>query len=229
MNLLKQLQEKYLQEFSANIPLGEFLLNMLIVALLVVILRWYYVRFGYAVSNRAKFASNFMPIALGTLLIITIVKSSLALSLGLVGALSIVRFRAAIKDPEELSFLFIAIGVGLAGGANQPVLAVVAFSVILILLYANRALGGKVRFKQEDRMFVNITTDQENLVAITAILTDIFSHVELKRMDSLQPGMDLSFICKAESLSQVNQAKDKLLALSQHTRLSIVDQPDMMI
>jgi len=229
MNLLKQLQEKYIQEFSANIPLGEFLFNILIVALLVTILRWYYVRFGYAVSNRAKFASNFMPIALGTLLIITIVKSSLALSLGLVGALSIVRFRAAIKDPEELSFLFIAIGIGLAGGANQPVLAVVAFTVILILLYANRSLGGKVKFKQEDRMFVNITTDQENLVDITAILTGIFPYVELKRMDSLQPGMDLSFICKAESLAQVSQVKEQLLALSENTRLSVVDQPDMMI
>jgi len=229
MNLLKQLQEKYIQEFSANIPLGEFLFNILVVALLVTILRWYYVRFGYAVSNRAKFASNFMPIALGTLLIITIVKSSLALSLGLVGALSIVRFRAAIKDPEELSFLFIAIGIGLAGGANQPVLAVVAFTVILILLYANRSLGGKVKFKQEDRMFVNITTDQENLVDITAILTGIFPYVELKRMDSLQPGMDLSFICKAESLAQVSQVKEQLLALSENTRLSVVDQPDMMI
>jgi len=229
MNLLKQLQEKYIQEFSANIPLGEFLFNILIVALLVTILRWYYVRFGYAVSNRAKFASNFMPIALGTLLIITIVKSSLALSLGLVGALSIVRFRAAIKDPEELSFLFIAIGVGLAGGANQPVLAVVAFTLILILLYANRAMGGKVRFKQEDRMFVNITTDQENLMDITAILTGILPYVELKRMDSLTPGMDLSFICKTDSLAQVSELKEKVLALSENTRLSIVDQPDMMI
>ena len=53
------------------------------------------------------------------MIIITIVKSSLALSLGLVGALSIVRFRTAIKDPEELSFLFISIAIGLGMGANQ--------------------------------------------------------------------------------------------------------------
>ena len=161
MNLLEKLQEKYIEEFTANIPLDEFLLNLLIVAILVSILRWYYVRFGWSVANRAKFASNFMPIALGTLLIITIVKSSLALSLGLVGALSIVRFRAAIKDPEELSFLFIAIGIGLAGGANQPILAVVAFFIILLLLYVNRSLGGKVKFRQEDKMFINISTEEE--------------------------------------------------------------------
>ncbi len=229
MNLLEKLQEKYIEEFTANIPLDEFLLNILVVAMLVSVLRWYYVRFGWSVANRAKFASNFMPIALGTLLIITIVKSSLALSLGLVGALSIVRFRAAIKDPEELSFLFIAIGIGLAGGANQPILAVVAFVVILLLLYVNRSLGGKVKFRQEDKMFINISTDQEDLEQLTNILTGIFSYVELKRMDSLKPGMDLSYICKADSIAQIGKMKKRLLELSSETQISIVDQPDLMI
>ena len=56
-----------------------------------------------------------------TMLIISIVKSSLALSLGLVGALSIIRFRAAIKEPEELAYLFLAIGI----------------SIVIILLFDN--------------------------------------------------------------------------------------------
>ena len=47
------------------------------------------------------------------MLIITVVKTSLALSLGLVGALSIVRFRSAIKDPEELLYLFFSIAIGI--------------------------------------------------------------------------------------------------------------------
>ena len=54
-----------------------------------------------------------------TTIVITIVKSSLALSLGLVGALSIVRFRAAIKEPEELVYLFLIISTGLGCGAGQ--------------------------------------------------------------------------------------------------------------
>ena len=52
------------------------------------------------------------------MLIIFVVKSSLALSLGLVGALSIVRFRSAIKEPEELTFLFLNIALGIGFGAN---------------------------------------------------------------------------------------------------------------
>ena len=67
-----------------------------------------------------------------TMLIITIVKSSLALSLGLVGALSVVRFRTAIKEPEELSYLFFTIAIGLGFGANQTLITVIGFVLIAI-------------------------------------------------------------------------------------------------
>ncbi|MEM9820489.1 MAG: DUF4956 domain-containing protein, partial [Bacteroidota bacterium] len=183
MNLLEKIQEKYIEEFNNNVPLDEFLLNIFVVAILVSLLRLFYIRHGNAISNRRKFASNFLPLALGTLLIIMIVKSSIALSLGLVGALSIVRFRAAIKDPEELTYLFIVIGIGLAGGANQPVLAIVAFALILLLLYLNQKITGAVTFRQQDRMFVNINTDVDDLEKIADLLGQSFSYVELKRMD----------------------------------------------
>ena len=80
---------------SAQIPLNEFILNLVLTALLAFILGWVYMKFGSALSNRDIFARNFVLLAMTTMLIISIVKSSLALSLGLVGALSIVRFRAA--------------------------------------------------------------------------------------------------------------------------------------
>ena len=59
---------------------------------------------------------------------------TMALSLGLVGALSIIRFRAAIKEPEELSYLFLAISVGLGFGAEQTVITMLAFFVMLAIL-----------------------------------------------------------------------------------------------
>ena len=98
--------EELLDKFNNTVNLPIFFLNLIVAAVLSLLLRTYYIRFGQTVSNRIKFSSNFLPLALGTFLIITIIKSSIALSLGLVGALSIVRFRAAIKDPEELIFLF---------------------------------------------------------------------------------------------------------------------------
>ena len=229
MDLIQKIQEKYIAEFTNNIPFDEFLFNIIIVAILASILRFYYIHFGNAIANRRKFGNNFLPLALGTLLIIMIVKSSIALSLGLVGALSIVRFRAAIKDPEELTYLFIAIGLGLAGGANQPILAIIAFLLIINLLYINRALIGKASLKREDKLFVNINTDEEDLSKITKLLTEIFPYVELKRLDTLETGLDVSFICKADSFEQLNKAKNEITQLSKKTRLSIVDQPDLII
>ena len=99
-------------------------------------------RFGQTLSNRQEFAQVFPFILLTTTLIITIVKASLALSLGLVGALSIVRFRTPIKEPEELAYLFIAIGMGLGLGANQTIPTVVAGLTILGIMAALRWYGG---------------------------------------------------------------------------------------
>lgn len=73
-----------------------------------------------------------------TVVIIFVVKSSLALSLGLVGALSIVRFRAAIKTPEELVYLFFCIAVGLALGAEHRLLALVAVALVSVFIVGRR-------------------------------------------------------------------------------------------
>jgi len=60
-------------------------------------------------------------------------------------------------------------------------------------------------------------------------LTDNFSYVELKRLDTLEVGMDVSFLCKADSIDQITKAKNEISQLSKKTRLSIVDQPDLII
>ena len=186
--------EQYLEQFTNTINLLDFVVALVVTTVLAFFIRLFYIRYGNAVSNRQRFADNFLPLALTTMLIITIVKSSIALSLGLVGALSIVRFRAAIKDPEELTYLFLIIGLGLAAGANHVVIAVIAIFSILFLLFITKKINGKVNFRSEDRMYVNINTDKTELTIIANILTETLPYVELKRMDTLENGMDLSFI-----------------------------------
>jgi len=70
-----------------------------------------------------------------TFLIILIVKSSLALSLGLIGALSIVRFRTPIKEPEELIYLFFSIAIGIGFGAGQTLVTSIIFILIATTIY----------------------------------------------------------------------------------------------
>ena len=104
---------------NLQVDLEVFILNLVSAILLSFLVQLTYNQTSKTLSNSASFSRNFVILGLTTAIIITIVKSSLALSLGLVGALSIVRFRAAIKEPEELVFLFLIIAIGLGCGANQ--------------------------------------------------------------------------------------------------------------
>ncbi|RMG55613.1 MAG: DUF4956 domain-containing protein [Bacteroidetes bacterium] len=222
--------EPYLEQFSQSVNLTDFLINLAVVALLTLLLRIFFIRHAQAVSNRARFAAIFLPLGLTTMLIITIVKSSIALSLGLVGALSIVRFRAAIKDPEELTYLFLVIGIGLAAGANQPLIALVAFVFILGLLYLSK------RFTQHqaspakgDRMYLHIETDVQDLDRITATLSPHLEYVALQRMDTTESGLILSFVVKAADIAALEKLRQALQGLSPATTLSLVDQPDLVL
>ena len=87
-------------------------------------------------------------------------KSSLALSLGLVGALSIVRFRTPIKEPEELAYLFICIAMGLGLGANQTVPTLVAGPLILLVLALIKGVG-KVKENKNKHLYLSIDWQSE--------------------------------------------------------------------
>ena len=99
--------------------------NIALGVLLTAIVAWHYSRRARIKVLRRDLGLVLPVIALTTLLVISVVKSSLALSLGLVGALSIVRFRTPIKEPEELAYIFLSIAVGLALGAGLIYKAVV--------------------------------------------------------------------------------------------------------
>jgi hypothetical protein len=134
-----------------------------------------YDRYGRSLNNRTNFSNNFILLCIVTTLVIIIVKHSLALSLGLVGALSIVRFRAAIKEPEELVFLFLIISLGLCFGANQFLIGYLfTFSSIAIISFLRiRALktdnednytGSILILKGREELYQNIIKDLDGEV-----------------------------------------------------------------
>ncbi|MGQ0764808.1 MAG: DUF4956 domain-containing protein [Gemmatimonadota bacterium] len=100
---------------------------------LVALIYLHYRRYGGALSNRQSFGPVLPFVGLTTFLVITAVKSSFALSLGLVGALSIVRFRTPVKDPEELAYIFLTIATGIGTAAGQLLLTVTVVPLILLI------------------------------------------------------------------------------------------------
>lgn len=123
---------------STRIDFLSFIISIITVAFLSFLIRLTYLKYSTSLSNKDEFSKIFIVLGLSTTLVITIVKSSLALSLGLVGALSIVRFRAAIKDPEELVYLFLIIAAGLGCGAGQiriTSIGIFAALTVIVIFY----------------------------------------------------------------------------------------------
>jgi len=90
-----------------------------------------------------SFGISLIAMAMITSLVIIAVTSNVVLSLGMVGALSIVRFRTAIKEPMDIAFLFWAIGVGIILGAGLLPLAIIGSVIIgiIVLVFSSRKVG----------------------------------------------------------------------------------------
>jgi hypothetical protein len=128
--------------FDLNTALAGALL--VIPPLIVAMVLGFIIYFVYSRSFRGvifhhSFAVSLALMAVLTAVITLAISSNIALSLGMVGAMSIVRYRSAIKDPMDLLFLFWAVTTGIATGAHMYHLAVLAaIVVVLVLVFINR-------------------------------------------------------------------------------------------
>jgi uncharacterized membrane protein YhiD involved in acid resistance len=204
--------------------LPALILSLGVAAVLGALLGQVYIRFGHALSNRRQFARNFLLLTVTTTLIISIVKSSLALSLGLVGALSIVRFRAAIKEPEELAFLFLAIAVGLGLGAGQGLVTVVAFVIILALVAARSVFVHKG--PDQANLFLTVTSVAPHKVSTGQILEALSAsdaRASLKRFDETPETIEASFSAHFKEVGKLEEFSQRLRKISQTVTISCLD------
>ncbi len=222
MNDKWNLFQKFLITQEQQISINEFLINAAVIIVLAVILEFTYIKAARTISNRRQFAGTFLLLAFTTMLIITIVKTSLALSLGLVGALSIVRFRAAIKEPEELTYLFFAIALGLGLGANQTLIVVIAFLVGMLILWARFFISGK---SKAQNLYLNINAPGGNikLEEITEVIKSTFGKFYLKRYDENDTAIEASFLIDSPNTKSLSEFKEKTKELGSGIRISFVE------
>jgi len=215
--------QKFLITENADVSLNEFLLNALVLVILTFILELTYSHCARSISNRKSFASNFILLAFTTMLIISIVKSSMALSLGLVGALSIIRFRTAIKEPEELVYLFIAISVGIGLGANYRIIVITAFVIMAVLIWLRYFLTRK---SQKQNMYFTVSSPSSaniNLDDIIKIVRNNFMAVNLKRYDEGKDYIEASFLIETKWAAKLQNCKEELQALDNEVKVTYID------
>ena len=238
MDRIKQFAESLRESALQDLDIGPLLWNLVLVLLLGQVLAWHYQRFSPVLSNKRKFARMFVLLAATTMLVISVVKTSLALSLGLVGALSIIRFRTPIKEPEELAYLFLAVALGIGLGADQRTATVIMFVVILGYL-AMTSMGKAATLPP--RKLVNVTYDsgdasdadgsgsagstdpEEILKRLLREVEDSSIQVDLRRVDVDGPVFNANLVVDLDSADRIGTLLSAIRNALPGARISVVE------
>ena len=165
----KDIQKKSFFEGFASTEIG---VREAIIALTITMIIGIYIFVCYRLMTRRTFYSKNFNISLILLAVITAaiiltIQSSVVISLGMVGALSIVRFRTAIKDPMDLVFLFWSISIGIICGAGLTQIAVVLSLIVSVALFVVDKIPVA---KAPQILVINTISDQETSRKINEIV-----------------------------------------------------------
>ena len=229
-NILDKSLENFFLNSNIEIDFGNFFIAILLSFLLSLIVKFTYIKVGRALNDKDYFSDTFIQLAIITTLVITVIKFSLALSLGLVGALSIVRFRAAIKEPEELVYLFFIIAIGLANGANQFLLSIIATLIIIVFLFLRNFLKNRKNsdgnFNSDSNILsINIlNNDKKNIDEIIDTLKKSFKYLKLKSANIENKNSNYIFWYEAENqkvetlLKEISNLSDENVNISIYSK-----------
>jgi|TARA_B110001452_G_C15179155_1_gene409602 hypothetical protein len=196
------------------LDLNNFLISLLSATLLSFLIQVFYLRYSSTLSSKIEFSKNFVMLGITTTIVITIVKSSLALSLGLVGALSIVRFRAAIKEPEELVFLFLIIATGLGCGAGQIKITAIGIVFSLITMFCYSKFYKRNTLKEIDILNLALIKDrsmsQKEIDDLMLVMEKDVDQLELISFSKSKENTTLNFDIKMSDFTKLNKLVDKI-------------------
>lgn len=130
MGFLDLIKKGVVEEFTGTISTGDLFLSLIIAFICAIFITYIYKKTYTGVSYTKSFVLSIILLSMVTSLVIRTINSNLALSLGMVGALSIVRFRTAVKDPVDTIFMFWAIAVGIMSGAGLYLITVIACALL---------------------------------------------------------------------------------------------------
>ena len=147
MSVVDTIKKSVLENFGGTITTGDMLLSLFVAFLIGVFIIYVYRKTYTGVVYSKAFSLCILMLSMVTAMIIRTISSNISLSLGMVGALSIVRFRTAIKEPVDTAFMFWGISGGIMAGAGFYIPAIVASLGIGILYFATYL----VRFRTSNR------------------------------------------------------------------------------
>lgn len=161
---------------TGTVEFGDVFLNILMSAIIGLVVYFsYYISHAGTIYSK-KFNVTLIMMTVLTTTVVTVISTNIALSLGMVGALSIIRFRTAIKDSRDTSYIFWSIIVGICCGVGSFSVAAAGTGVVFILML----LLGRIR--NDNRMLIIIRASKESERKVQSIVFDYFERKAVLRV-----------------------------------------------
>ena len=205
-----------------SIELIPTLLAFVVCVIMSFLLRSFYIRRSFSLTGKLHIGSVIPVLSAVVFLVIIVVKSSLALSLGLVGALSIVRFRTPIKEPEELVYLFLAIAIGLGYAAGHILITTIITLSILTFNFiwlSNR----KISNINEYNLVVNWKSADVTCENILQEVISMSQSLKLVRLDSGPSDSTVAILIMLEKDVSIDSIVNRLQGLDGKMNLTFFE------
>lgn len=144
MSIVDTIKKSVLDNFTGSISTVDMVLSLVVAFLIGLFIIYVYRKTYTGVVYSKAFSLCILMLAMVTSMIIRTISSNISLSLGMVGALSIVRFRTAVKEPVDTGFMFWGISAGIMSGAGLYIPALIASLLIGILYFVSYLMGFRV-------------------------------------------------------------------------------------
>lgn len=216
---MKEILYKYLTVPNGNVTMFGAIEMMTMALVLGMVIFWTYkLTFSGVMYNR-KFNVSLVMLTLVTTMVMIVIGSDIALSLGMVGALSIVRFRTAIKDPRDTGYIFWCISIGLSVGSGNYMIA----SVGSLFLFGVLAIFSFSGFGKEDRYILIIRGLREKEEEIMRCVFSSFKGSQLRAKNSVGNNIEIIYQIKIKNNKDNNIMHD-LYKIEGVTTVNIVAQ-----
>ena len=231
-NLSTEIIQNQILSNNIGLKLGiyESILIILFSILAGLLLRYLFNSFSNSYSSRLNFGNSILLITISVASLIAVVKSSLALSLGLVGALSVVRFRTAVKEPYNLAFILLSICIGISIGASQYIFALLLIfsgSIIIIFIYRKGLELDKGKTVSFNLDSISLTiSDKSQISEVFLILDTYCESYSIKSINSHQnEDTRLTFNVAIKDHLTLNQLIEKIKSKGIYKNISFYSSP----
>lgn len=215
----------YILEQEA-LTIDQILLNLIICIIISAVIYIAY-RFTYSgVAYSGKFNISLVMLTVITTIVMTVISNNISLSLGMVGALSIIRFRTAIKDPRDAVFIFWTIAVGICCGTAQYLIAAIGSVVTLVVLL----LFGQIH--NDSRYLVIVRCDRSVGAQVESTLFIYFGKLTMRVKNTTTEEIEYIYEVSERIIKKAKREKkdiditEKLYAIQGVQLVNIVSQSD---